>query len=38
MRTRYKIVARNQEELDKFNDTIDYGLISGGNSRPLWGC
>lgn len=34
MRTKYKIVARSQEELDKFTDTIAYGLISGAAINP----
>ena len=31
---KYKIVARNQEELNKFTDTIAYGLILGATVNP----
>ena len=31
---KYKIVARSQEELHKFTDTIGYGLILGATVNP----
>jgi len=34
MRTKYKIVARKQGKLDKFIDTIAYGLILGATVNP----